>query len=33
VQWFAMAAVLLLAFLLRSSNIWPFLVGRRHPQP
>ena len=33
VQWFAMAAVLLLAFLLRSSNVWPLLVGHRHPQP
>lgn len=33
VQWFAMAAVLLLAFLLRSSNVWPLLVGRRSQQP
>ena len=29
VQWFTMAGVLMLAFVLRSTNIWRLLIGRR----
>jgi cytochrome oxidase assembly protein ShyY1 len=32
VQWFTMAGVLLLFFLLRSSNLWALLRGTREPQ-
>ena len=32
VQWFSMAAVLLLIFLLRSSNLWDWLRGAPHKE-
>jgi surfeit locus 1 family protein len=30
VQWFTMAAVLAIFFLLRSSNLWQLLARKRH---
>ncbi len=33
VQWFSMAAVLLLLFLLRSTNLWECIRGSREPAP